>query len=262
MLNSKEILENMKKLSIDAGKEILKLYKKEVQIEYKKDKSPVTEADKKADDIIVRGLKDEYPDIPVLSEESVDDPSRLGARYCFVVDPLDGTKEFINRNNEFTVNIALTEWGRPVLGVIYVPAYDELYYAAESLGTYSLVNGREERLFVSQRTEDIRLAKSRSHHTPELEKLIAANHIKNIIVAGSAYKGCLLARGDVEVYYRFGRTMEWDTAAMDIIVTEAGGFFSGMDGKDFIYNKQNPENPTGFYALNKKENSLKLVMEQ
>jgi 3'(2'), 5'-bisphosphate nucleotidase len=259
VINVKGTLDTMKKLSIIAGKEILKLYKKEIAIEYKDDKSPVTDADKKADDIIVRGLKDKFPEIPVLSEESSDDYSRLGERYCFVVDPLDGTKEFINRNDEFTVNIALTECGLPVLGVIYVPVYDELYHAAKSLGAWSFINGREERLFVSQRTKDIRLAKSRFHHTPELDKLIAANRIKNVIVAGSAYKGCLLARGDVEVYYRFGKTMEWDTAAMDIIVTEAGGFFSGIDGKDFIYNKKNPENPTGFYALNKKENALKLV---
>lgn len=261
MLNSKDALETMKKLSIVAGKEILKLYKKDIQIEYKKDKSPVTDADKKADDIIVRGLKGKYPDIPVLSEESVDDPSRLGVRYCFVVDPLDGTKEFISRSDEFTVNIALTEWGRPVLGVIYVPVYDQLYYGMKGRGAYSLIKGKEEHLYVSQRTDDIRLAKSRNHHTPELEKLIEDNHIKNVIVAGSAYKGCLLARGDVEVYYRFGRTMEWDTAAMDIIVIEAGGIFAGMEGKAFLYNKKNPENPTGFYAINKKENALSFTKE-
>lgn len=259
MINAKETLDTMKKLSIEAGKEILKLYKKEIDIEYKKDNSPVTEADKRADRIIVTGLKKEFPEIPVLSEESSDDHSRLGARYCFVVDPLDGTKEFINRNDEFTVNIALTEWGRPVLGVIYIPVYKELYYAARSLGAWSFIKSREERIFVSDRTEDIRLARSRSHHAPQLDKLIAANNIKNVIVAGSAYKGCLLARGDVEVYYRFGSTMEWDTAAMDIIITEAGGIFSGMDGREFVYNKKNVENPTGFYALNKKENALKMV---
>lgn len=262
MINAKETLDAMKKLSIAAGKEILKFYKKEIAIEYKKDKTPVTDADKTADDIIVRGLKSKFPEIPVLSEESSDDHSRLGARYCFVVDPLDGTKEFISRSDEFTVNIALTEWGRPVLGVIYVPVYDELYYAARSLGAWSFINGREERIFVSQRTEDIRLAKSRSHYSPDLEKLIAANHIKNVVIAGSAYKGCLLARGNVEAYYRFGSTMEWDTAAMDIIVTEAGGIFSGMDGREFVYNKKSPENPTGFYALNKKENALRLALER
>ncbi len=261
MINSKDTLDTMKKLSIVAGKEILKFYKKEFHIVLKKDKSPVTDADKKADSLIVSGLKEVYPDIPVLSEESEDDSSRLGARYCFVVDPLDGTKEFINRSDEFTVNIALTEWGRPVLGVIYVPVYDQLYYAIKGMGTYSLINGKEERLFVSQRTEDIRLTKSRTHHNPELEKLIEDNSIKNVIPAGSAYKGCLLARGDVEVYYRFGRIMEWDTAAMEIIVTEAGGLFMGMEGNTFLYNKENPENPTGFYAINKEENALLFTKE-
>lgn len=261
MINLKDTLEDMKKLATLAGKEILKYYKKEISIEYKKDKSPVTDADRTADVLIVSGLKSRYPGIPVLSEESADDFSRLGSRFCFVVDPLDGTKEFIRQNDEFTVNIALTEWGRPVLGVIYVPVYDELYYAAGSLGSYSLINNREERIFVSGRIGNIRLAKSRSYHSPELERLIAANYIENVIVAGSAYKGCLLARGDVEAYYRFGITMEWDTAAMDIIITEAGGIFSGMDGKAFVYNKENPENPMGFYALNKIENALKPVME-
>lgn len=252
----------MKELSVLAGKEILKYYKKEITVEYKKDKSPVTDADRTADALIAGGLKSRCPGMPVLSEESVDDLSRLESRYCFVVDPLDGTKEFIRQNDEFTVNIALTEWGRPVIGVIYVPVYDELYYAARSLGAYSIINDREKRIFVSDRIGNIRLARSRSHHAPELERLIAANYIENIIVAGSAYKGCLLARGDVEAYYRFGSTMEWDTAAMDIIITEAGGIFSGMDGKAFVYNKKNPENPTGFYALNKTENALKPATEQ
>ncbi|HHY63948.1 MAG TPA: 3'(2'),5'-bisphosphate nucleotidase CysQ [Clostridiaceae bacterium] len=257
----KEALEIMKKLAVDAGKEILKFYKKELEIEYKKDESPVTDADKAADGIIVRGLKERFPDMPVLSEESADDLSRQGERFCFIVDPLDGTREFIKENDEFTVNIALTEWGRPVAGVIYVPVYDELYYAARSLGAWSYINGLEKRITVSRRTKDIRLARSRSHYAPEMDRLIAVNDIRNVITAGSAYKGCLLARGDVEVYYRFGKTMEWDTAAMDIIVTEAGGIFSGMDGKAFVYNKQNPENPTGFYALNRKENALKTSME-
>lgn len=254
----KEVLDEMKELAVDAGKEILKFYKKELTIEYKTDRSPVTDADKAADRMIVSGLKRRYPDIPVLSEESADDHSRLGERFCFIVDPLDGTREFINENDEFTVNIALTEWGRPVAGVIYVPVYDELYYAVRSLGAWSYINGREERISVSGRTEDIRLVRSRSHHVPEMDRLIALNNIRNVTTAGSAYKGCLLARGDVEVYYRFGKTMEWDTAAMDIIVTEAGGIFSGMDGKVFEYNKKDPANPTGFFALNRKENALKL----
>ncbi len=261
MINSKDVLDTIKELSIIAGEEILKLYMKEIRIEYKEDNSPVTEADKNANDIIVSGIKKEFPDMGILAEESFDDLSRIEKRYCFLVDPLDGTKEFIKGNDEFTVNIALTEWGKPIGGVIYVPVYKELYYGWKGEGAFSLINGEKKHLHVSKRIGNIRLAKSRTHHSPMLDELISKNNINHVIVAGSAYKGCLLARGDVEAYYRFGRTMEWDTAAMEIIVTEAGGIFSGMDGKPLAYNKKNPENPQGFYLLNNKENKLSIPME-
>lgn len=261
MTNSNDVLDIIKELSIIAGEEILKLYKKEIPVEYKQDQSPVTEADKNANEIIIKGIERAFPGLGILAEESSDDTSRLKKQYCFLVDPLDGTKEFIKENDEFTVNIALTEWGKPIGGVIYVPVYNELYYAWEGQGSYSLINSKEKRLYVSQRIGDIRLAKSRTHHSPELDRLISDNNITRVITAGSAYKGCLLARGDVEAYYRFGRTMEWDTAAMEIIVKEAGGIFLGMDGKPLVYNKENPENPQGFYLLNNKDNKLSISME-
>jgi 3'(2'), 5'-bisphosphate nucleotidase len=261
LINITDVLATMKELSVIAGEEILKLYKKDIPIEYKPDQSPVTEADRRANYIITGGLKKAFPEMGILAEESADDLSRLKKKHCFVVDPLDGTKEFIKRNDEFTVNIALVEWGRPIGGVIYVPVYNELYYGFSGQGAYSLIQGREKRLKVSQRIGDIRLAKSRTHHSSKLDKLISDNSITRVIIAGSAYKGCLLARGDVEAYYRFGRTMEWDTAAMDIIVTEAGGIFSGMNGEPLVYNKKNPENPQGFYLLNNNENKLSITME-
>ena len=261
MIDSNHILDTMKKLSVTAGEEILKHYKKEIPIEYKEDRSPVTKADKIANDIIISGLDREFPEMGILAEESADDLSRLEKRYCFIVDPLDGTKEFIRGNDEFTVNIALTEWGKPIGGVIYVPVYKELYYGWKGKGAFFLINGHEKRLHVSERTGNIRLARSRSHHSDLLDKLIEINNINNVIVAGSAYKGCLLARGDVEAYYRFGRTMEWDTAAMEIIVEEAGGIFSGMDGRPFAYNKKNPENPRGFYLVNNEQNRLIVPVE-
>lgn len=258
MLEIEKILEAMKELSFKAGCEILKHYKREIKVEFKEDNSPVTSADKAANEIIVSGLNNSFKSIPVLAEESSDDLSRLNKEFCFVVDPLDGTKEYVKRNDEFTVNIALVQNGRPIAGVIYVPVYREMYYAAKDMGAYMKTDSIEVRIRVSENTGNIRLAKSRSHHAPELDALIEKNNtrIKDIIVAGSAYKGCLLARGDADAYYRFGRTMEWDTAAMEILVTEAGGVFSGMDGRTFRYNKENPENPTGFYAINKKENEL------
>ena len=264
MINPKAVFANMQTLSKAAGKEILKMYKKGVAVEYKSDDSPITAADKAANEIIVNGLKECHPNIPILAEESVDNPLRLKERFCFLVDPLDGTKEFIKENDEFTVNIALTELGSPIGGVIYVPVYEELYYAWKGMGAYSQINNERKNIFVSERTKNIRLAKSRSYEDERLDKLIMTNQdmISEVIIAGSAYKGCLLAKGDVEAYYRYGRTMEWDTAAMEIIVSEAGGAFLGLDGKSFLYNKKNPENPTGFHVINKKENALLLPKEQ
>lgn len=143
-----EVLGVIKNLSIQAGEEILRQYDLKIEIEYKKDHSPVTAADKAADKIIVSGLKVAFPEIPVLAEESADDPLRLGQRYCFVVDPLDGTKEYINKNGEFTVNIALVEDGKPIAGVIYVPVLEEMYFAGKGIGAYSIVKGLEKQIFV------------------------------------------------------------------------------------------------------------------
>ena len=121
-------------MSYNAGIEILRHYRREIEVEYKEDNSPVTSADKAANEIIVSGLKSNFESIPVLAEESSDDLSRLNKEYCFVVDPLDGTKEYVKRNDEFTVNIALVERGRPIAGVIYVPVYKEMYYALKGMG--------------------------------------------------------------------------------------------------------------------------------
>lgn len=249
------IIDLFKRLAGAAGKEILEVYGEDFDVEYKEDDSPVTMADKKANDLIVQGLKDEYPQIPVLAEESSDDLSRLSSEYCFIVDPLDGTREFVKRNGEFTVNIALARCGAPIAGLIYVPVLGEYYYAFENHGAY-WYKDTEKPLKVSSRIGDVRLAVSRTHRSDELDRLIERNHIRNIVIAGSAYKGCLFARGDVEAYYRFGRTMEWDTAAMQIIATEAGGIFLGMDERPLIYNKANAENPTGFFMVNRTENRL------
>ena len=254
-MDTRELTDLFKKLAFMAGEEILEVYGTDFKVAYKEDDSPVTMADRKANDLIVNGLKNTYPHVPVLAEESADNLSRLSEEYCFIVDPLDGTKEFVKKNGEFTVNIALAHKGAPIAGLIYIPVLDECYYAAKGQGAF-MHNDKEEPIHVSGRIGDIRLAVSRSHSSDELDKLIEVNHIKNIIIAGSAYKGCLLARGDVEAYYRFGRTMEWDTAAMQIIVEEAGGILMGMDERLLIYNKENPENPTGFYCINRKENRL------
>ncbi len=248
-------------LSIKAGKEILEVYKDTIEVEYKDDKSPLTLADKRSNDVIVEGLKREFHQYSILSEESADDKSRLDNDWCWIVDPLDGTKEFIKRNGEFTVNIALTYKKKTVLGVIYVPVKDELYYATKGDGAYMIQNcnssmDNKALLKVSERTDNIRLVKSRSHASGKLKELIEDKNdlIEDTKPAGSSLKGCLVAKGGAEVYYRFNPTMEWDTAAMQCIVEEAGAIFRQMDGSEMLYNRENNLNDKGFYIVNNKKN--------
>lgn len=256
---SKE-LELAKELAVEAGAKILEIYNQPIDVEYKQDNSPLTKADSLADKIIVDGLKKSFPTYAVLSEESRDDLSRLENDFCFIVDPLDGTKEFIKRNGEFTVNIALTFKHVVVMGVIYVPVTGELYFASKSDGSFYVKDGKVSKLSVSGRNDDLRLVMSRSHGSDTLDKLIEKYEIKNIKSAGSSLKGCLIAKGEAEVYYRFGLTMEWDTAAMQCIVEEAGGIFRQSDGTEMLYNRENSLNEKGFFAINNLGNDLTQVL--
>jgi len=255
-------LEKELKVSIElskrAGEKILEVYNNKFDVEYKEDKSPLTLADKKSNEVIVKGLKKEFSQYSILSEESKEDKTRYNNDWCWVVDPLDGTKEFIKKNGEFTVNIALTYKQITVLGVIYVPVTKEVYYASKENGAFYEKNGVVQAIKVSDAVKDIRLVCSRSHASERLNKLIEDNKklITDIKSAGSSLKGCLIARGDAEVYYRFGPTMEWDTAAMQCIVEEAGAIFRQMDGSEMIYNRENSLNDKGFYIINKEENLL------
>lgn len=251
-----KVLEIAKHLTIEAGKIILEVYSKDFSVDYKDDQSPVTEADQKANTFIVQALSQAYPECAILAEESQDNPERLINQWCFIIDPLDGTKEFIKRNGEFTVNVALAFRGKPVMGVIGIPVTGELYYAVKGMGAFYEKNGQNQKITVSSRTEDIRMMVSRSHQSDRLLALIEKNGIKNIASVGSAIKGCLIARGEAEVYYRFGHTMEWDTAAMQCIVEEAGGVFRQMDDSEMTYNRVNSLNEKGFYVLNHPANQL------
>ena len=240
--------------AIKAGEAIMDIYNRGFSVEYKDDKSPLTEADKASNAIICEELQKHFPYYSVLTEESADDISRLRERYCFIVDPLDGTKEFIKRNGEFTVNIALVFDGEPILGIIYVPCTDTLYYARKNGGAYK--NGVK--IHVSDRTDDLILMESRSHGDSRGAELVEKNksRIADIISAGSSLKGCLIAEGEADVYYRFGYTMEWDTAAMQCICEEAGAIFMQGDDTPMFYNRRNSLNEKGFYILNRIENKL------
>lgn len=254
--NLNGVLEYVKEITKEAGRIILEIYRRDFTVDYKDDMSPITEADRRSNDYIVERLKSRYPECAILAEESRNDPERLNNDWCFIVDPLDGTKEFLNKNGEFTVNIALTYKGRPVLGVIGIPVTGELYYAVKGNGAFYEKDGHSEKIHVSSRTSDIRLVMSRSHKSDRLMQLIEKNGIKNVKRVGSAIKGCLVAKGEAEVYYRFGYTMEWDTAAMQCIVEEAGGIFRQMDDSEMTYNRENSLNEKGFYVINHPANKL------
>jgi len=239
-----------------AGERILEIYEKDFSVEYKEDESPLTLADKESNELIVSGLRKEFPEYAVLAEESRDDKSRLTNDWCWVVDPLDGTKEFIKRNGEFTVNIALTYRGEVVLGVIFVPVKNELYYAARGKGAFLERDGSSRKISVSDKRDKLRIVSSRSHGSEDLDRLLAQNQdkISEVVSAGSSLKGCLIAEGNADAYYRYGLTMEWDTAAMQCIVEEAGGFFRQLDGNLMRYNRENSLNEMGFYILNHQDN--------
>jgi 3'(2'), 5'-bisphosphate nucleotidase len=238
-----------------AGKCILDIYSTDFTVRGKADLSPVTLADEAAEAIILAGLRRLTPNIPIIAEEQ----AAAGhipdiADYFWLVDPLDGTKEFISRNGEFTVNIGLIEQKRPVLGLVLAPAIGRLYAGALGTGAFcSQFNGME----INPAFEAIHARKppdtgaialaSRSHRDAETEALIKAEGIDDFKAAGSSLKFCLLACGDADFYPRTGPTMEWDTAAGHAVLLAAGGQMHNLDGSDFAYGKPGFKNP-GFIA--------------
>ena len=260
-MDLEKILEVCKEISITAGEAIMEIYNScgDMQVEYKEGDMPLTAADKTSNRLIVERLTKEFPDIAMLSEEEKDHKERLKNDYCFVVDPLDGTKEFLKRNGQFTVNIALSYQHRSILGVIYVPAAGELYYARKGKGAFLRTrDGEEKKLHVSDRTEDLRVVMSNSHGCEQMDRLLEKYHLTNFVSVGSSLKGCMVARGDAEVYYRYNPTMEWDTAAMQCIAEEAGAVFMQMDNTEMLYNREDSLNAKGFYIINCKENYMSL----
>lgn len=265
-----ELLET-KKIAVNAGKAIIAIYNsKDFGLEYKSDASPLTKADRAANQIITEGLKEKFPNYAILSEEEQDNKERLKNDFCFVVDPLDGTKEFLKRNGQFTVNIALSFRHESVMGVIYVPVIRLLYWASKGNGAYRgkvTETGLIERIIKLKVSDNLdmrtnRVVMSSSHGCQEMDDLIKKHHLNNYVRMGSSLKGCLIAEGNAEIYYRHNPTMEWDTAAMQCIVEEAGGIFRQMDGSRMYYNRENSLNSKGFYIVNNKKNILDTNFEQ
>ena len=227
-----------------AGELILEVYHSDVEVYEKQDHSPVTQADLLAHQYIVGKLAQLTPQLPILSEESAKIPwaQRQNWDEYWLVDPLDGTKEFIKQNGEFTVNIALIVAGIPVLGVVYAPAMDTLYFAAQGLGAYKRCQkSAMTKITVAskQPAEKWRVVGSRSHANQETQDYLnALDAPYEFVEMGSSLKICLVADGTAHLYPRLGLTSEWDTAAAHAVVLEAGGSIQHLDGKGLIYNQK------------------------
>lgn len=242
------MLKKIASLAERAGEEIMKVYSREFSVEYKEDSSPLTEADTASHRVIAEALAALTPQIPVISEEGAQIPwlKRKSYKSFWLVDPLDGTKEFVKRNGEFTVNIALIMGNTPVLGVIYAPAKGALYYGEKGHGAFRQVRGEStERLErkLLEHNGPVRAVVSRSHPSPEVEDFLKNYNVTSAVEAGSSLKFCLIAENRADLYPRFGPTCEWDTAAGHAIAEAAGCAVTTLDGGLLTYNKESPLNP-------------------
>lgn len=234
-------------LAVRAGEEIMKVYNSDFAIESKEDSSPVTEADRRAEALITKAIREEITDvIPIVGEEAVSDgqiPDVAGQPF-WLIDPLDGTKEFIKRGKEFTVNIALIEIGLPMLGVVHLPATGDTFWGSR-MGSFATIAGSAPKQIACRPapTDGLIAMVSRSHKTPQVDEFLSGFTIKKEISASSSMKFCRIATGQADLYPRFGRTMEWDTAAGHAVVRFAGGSVRKTDGSELMYGKPDFENP-------------------
>ena len=240
------LLDALLPIARQAGAAIMDIYATDFAVRGKADASPVTEADERAEALILPALASLTPDIPIVAEEAAAAgriPS-VGERF-WLVDPLDGTKEFINRNGEFTVNIALIENGSPVLGVVFAPALDRLFAGAAGLGAFVEDKGvRRDIVCRTEPAEGLTVVASRSHGDADaLANFLAGRKVARQTNAGSSLKLCLVAAGEADVYPRLGRTMEWDIAAGDAVLRAAGGIVRTLDGPALRYGKADFANP-------------------
>jgi len=253
MLNKIKV-NDIVKLAKMAGEAIMAIYEKDFEVEFKADESPLTEADKTAHNIIVSGLlqldKSNETKIPVLSEEGKGIPyvDRKAWDYFWLVDPVDGTKEFVKKNGEFTVNIALIHQGIPVLGVVYAPALNACYWAKKGEGAFK--DGAKLPSQVAMQRTNYKIVASRSHMSDETKQYIDSietDKVKELVSIGSSLKICLVAEGQADIYPRLGPTMEWDTGAAHAIILGAGmdmlAYENGEELDALLYNKENLLNP-------------------
>ena len=245
----------IRRLALEAGDAIMEIYNSDdFEVKAKSDESPVTAADEAADALIAAGLAASFPDVLIVTEEQADSHAESASSFL-IVDPLDGTKEFIKRRGEFTVNIAYVQEGEPKRGVVYAPAKNRLFYTdthgqtVEELpgpnGFHKQLPGEVHTLTVSHPDNDaLMVVASKSHRDAATDEYIAKYNVKDMTSAGSSLKFCLLAAGEADLYPRLGRTMEWDTAAADAVLRGAGGMMVRFDDHSpFTYGKPGYENP-------------------
>lgn len=238
------------RLALDAGRVIMDIFRRGCAVEQKQDQSPVTEADRAAEALILEGLREAFPAIPCVAEEEAAAgimPARLEDAF-FLVDPLDGTKEFISRRSDFTVNIAFVRDGQPVVGVVYAPCGGKLYAGRPGRAEAIEVDEAGEpsarrRIAGREPVMPLAVVASRSHRTPETDDFIRGLAAAEIVSVGSSLKFCLLAAGEADIYPRFGPTMEWDTAAGDAVLRAAGGVTTTLEGQPLSYGKRGQAKP-------------------
>ena len=254
----KELQEAIK-AGLKAKEKIMEFYNKGFDVEIKEDNSPVTIADKTADAIIRAHLHEAFPTHAFLTEESTDNLSRLDNDFVWIVDPVDGTKDFVAKDGGFTTNIALAYKHEAVVGVVVVPLTGEVYFAAKGIGAFYRKDGLTKRIHVNDKIDNLTVYKSVFHSKPEEDAVIAKypNKITNIEKWGSALKACRIAQGYGELTYRLSDgTKEWDTAASQVIVEQAGGVFLTPNKERIMYNRTDVHNREGYLICNRIENFL------
>lgn len=241
-----ELLQSVIHISDQASEQVMHIYQSDFQVDYKADQSPITAADLASHRVIVAGLRTLTPDIPILSEEGLETPweERRHWHRFWLIDPIDGTKDFTQRTGEFTVNIALIENGEPTLGVVTAPALKEAFWGAKGEGAYKRDRtGKVHRIQVAEPRPVKRVVASKNHLNDETRAFIDQLGEHETLQAGSSLKFCRIAEGRADIYPRMGPTSEWDTGAAHAVLLAAGGNVKQVDGSALVYGKENVLNP-------------------
>ena len=245
-MNQQSLLDQVLEIADTASRKVMEICQTDFQVQTKDDNSPITEADIASHHVIVDGLTALTPDIPILSEESANAPweERKTWTRFWLVDPIDGTKDFTNRTGEFTVNIALIENGEPVMGVVTAPALGDAYWGIKGQGAWKReADGSTRRLAVENPPQAIRAVASKNHMNEDTRHFIEQLGEHQLVQAGSSLKFCRIAEGQADIYPRLGPTCEWDTGAAHAVLVAAGGKVTQLDGTPLAYGKEEVLNP-------------------